>query len=96
MIRSIEEIGNSLQYRSTSETYQEYIDRLEDIIKHWHTDHTTLLHDVKSKKIELKNLQKKYLKALEECDPQSIESHYLNGRCGAMIEVMKFFVDIER
>lgn len=93
MIETMEELVGNLRYRQSSETYGEYITRLEDIIKRWHTDHTALLHKIKESKTRLKELQKEYLKALEDCDPHSVESHYLNGRCGAMIEVMRIFVD---
>ena len=47
MIRSIEEIGNSLQYRNTPETYQELIDRQTQIILNWHETHASMLYKLK-------------------------------------------------
>ena len=81
-------------YRETSETYGEYIKRLEDIIYNWHDKYTVLSFKLKDAKNQLETLQRKYLKDLENCDPQSLESHFLHGRCGAMIEVMKILKTI--
>lgn len=78
-----------LQYRQTGETYGEYIKRLEDIIYNWHARYTELSFELKENLGQLKDLQKKYLKEFEACDPQSLESHFLHGRCGAILDVMR-------
>ena len=47
MIKTVAEIGNSLQYRNTPETYQELIDRQTKIIYKWHENHGKLSRKLK-------------------------------------------------